>query len=50
MTTLSYAFLLSSYLCLGLALLVWLAGHARVPASPAAALREQRGEVLMEQP
>lgn len=44
------AFLLSSYLCLGLALLVWLAGYARVPASPAAALREQRGEVLMEQP
>jgi DHA2 family multidrug resistance protein len=45
------AFLLSSYLCLALALLVWCAHSSRVPAMTAAeAVRELRAEELMEQP
>lgn len=45
------AFLLSSYLCLGLALLVWLARSSRVPLmNTADAVRELRAEELMEQP
>ena len=45
------AFLLSSYLCLGLALLVWCAQSSRVPAMNAdEAVRERRAEELMEQP
>jgi DHA2 family multidrug resistance protein len=45
------AFLLSSYLCLGLALLVWCAHSSRVPVmKPAEELRERRAEELMEQP
>jgi DHA2 family multidrug resistance protein len=45
------AFLLSSYLCMGLALLVWFAESSRVPAlKPNEAVRERRAEELMEQP
>ena len=45
------AFLLSSYLCMGLALLVWFAKSSRVPImTPAEAVRERRAEELMEQP
>ena len=45
------AFLLSSYLCLGLALLVWCARSSRVPAMTAAeAVRELPAEEVMEQP
>lgn len=45
------AFLLSSYLCMGLAFLVWFAQSSRVPAmAPAEAVRELRAEELMEQP
>ena len=45
------AFLLSSYLCMGLALLVWFAQSSRVPPmKPAEAVRELRAEELMEQP
>ena len=45
------AFLLSSYLCLGLALLVWCAQPSRVPLlKTAEAVRERRAEELMEQP
>ena len=45
------AFLLSSYICLGLAVLVWCAQSSRVPAANAAeAVRELRAEELMEQP
>lgn len=45
------AFLLSSYLCMGLALLVWFAQSSRVPVmKPAEAVRELQAEELMEQP
>jgi DHA2 family multidrug resistance protein len=45
------AFLLSSYLCMGLALLVWFAKSSHVPIiTPAEAVRERRAEELMEQP
>ncbi len=45
------AFLLSSYLCMGLALLVWFAKSSRVPAlKPNEAVTERRAEELMEQP
>ncbi len=45
------AFLLSAYLCAGLALLVWFAESSRVPAlRPDEAVRERRAEELMEQP
>lgn len=45
------AFLLSSYLCIGLALLVWFAKSSRVPImTPAEAVRERHAEELMEQP
>ena len=45
------AFLLSSYLCLGLALLVWCAQSSRVPVMDRAEeVRERRAEELMEQP
>lgn len=45
------AFLLSSYLCLGLAFLVWLARPTREPAvSRAETVRVLRSEELMEQP
>lgn len=45
------AFLLSSYLCLGLAVLVWFARSSRVPAlNPAEAARELQAEEMMEQP
>jgi MFS transporter, DHA2 family, multidrug resistance protein len=45
------AFLLSSYLCMGLAVLVWFAQSSRVPAmKPAEAVRELQAEELMEQP
>lgn len=45
------AFLLSSYLCLGLAFLVWLARPTREPAvSRAETVRVVRSEELMEQP
>jgi DHA2 family multidrug resistance protein len=45
------AFLLSSYLCMALALLVWFAHSSRVPSlRPAEAVRELQAEELMEQP
>jgi len=45
------AFLLSSYLCMGLALLVWFAKSSRVSVlNPVEAIRERRAEELMEQP
>jgi MFS transporter, DHA2 family, multidrug resistance protein len=45
------AFLLSSYLCMGLAVLVWFAQSSRVPAlKPVDAVRELQAEELMEQP
>ena len=45
------AFLLSSYLCLGLALLVWCALSSRVPVMDRAEeVQERRAEELMEQP
>ncbi|HKY73481.1 MAG TPA: DHA2 family efflux MFS transporter permease subunit [Nitrospira sp.] len=45
------AFLLSSYLCLALAGLVWFAHSSRVPAlKPAESVRELSAEELMEQP
>lgn len=45
------AFLLASYLCMGLALLVWFAQSSRVPPmKPAEAVRELQAEELMEQP
>ncbi len=45
------AFLLSSYLCMGLAVLVWFARSSRVPAlKPVEAVRELQAEELMEQP
>jgi MFS transporter, DHA2 family, multidrug resistance protein len=45
------AFLLSSYLCMGLAVLVWFARSSRVPAlKPLEAIRELQAEELMEQP
>jgi len=45
------AFLLSSYLCLGLAVLVWCAQSSRVPVMGLAEeVRERRAEDLMEQP
>ena len=45
------AFLLSSYLCLGLAVFVWCAQSSRVPVmTPAEELQERRAEELMEQP
>ncbi|HMU53373.1 MAG TPA: DHA2 family efflux MFS transporter permease subunit [Nitrospira sp.] len=45
------AFLLSSYLCLGLALVVWLARPTREPAlGRAEAIKILRSEELMEQP
>jgi MFS transporter, DHA2 family, multidrug resistance protein len=45
------AFLLSSYLCMGLAVLVWFARSSRVPAlKPVEAIRELQAEELMEQP
>jgi MFS transporter, DHA2 family, multidrug resistance protein len=45
------AFLLSSYLCLGIATLVWFAHSSRVPAlTHADAVRELQEEELMEQP
>jgi MFS transporter, DHA2 family, multidrug resistance protein len=45
------AFLLSSFLCIGLAALVWFATSTRVPALKAAdAVRERQAEELMEQP
>ncbi len=45
------AFLLSSYLCIGLAVLVWFAQASRVPAlKPVEAVRELQAEELMEQP
>ena len=45
------AFLLSSYLCLGIAALVWFAHSSRVPVlNPAEAVRELQAEEMMEQP
>ncbi|HLZ35761.1 MAG TPA: DHA2 family efflux MFS transporter permease subunit [Nitrospira sp.] len=45
------AFLLSSYLCIGLAVLVWFAQASRVPElKPVEAVRELQAEELMEQP
>ena len=45
------AFLLSSYLCLGIATLVWFAQSSRVPIlKPAEAVRELQAEEMMEQP
>lgn len=45
------AFLLSGYLCMGLAVLVWFADASRVPVlKPAEAVRELQAEELMEQP
>lgn len=45
------AFLLSSYLCMGLALLVWFARSSRVPVlKPVEAVRELQAEEMMEQP
>jgi len=45
------AFLLASYLCMVLAVLVWCAKSSRVPLmQPAEAMREWRAEELMEQP
>ncbi len=45
------AFLLSSFLCAGLALLVWFAQSSRVPAlQPVEAVQELQAEELMEQP
>ena len=45
------AFLLSSYLCLGMAALVWFAHSSRVPVlKQAEAVRELQAEELMEQP
>jgi MFS transporter, DHA2 family, multidrug resistance protein len=45
------AFLLASYLCMGLAVLVWFARSSRVPAlKPAQAVQELQAEELMEQP
>jgi MFS transporter, DHA2 family, multidrug resistance protein len=45
------AFLLCSFLCIGLAVLVWFATSTRVPTlKPADALRERQAEELMEQP
>jgi DHA2 family multidrug resistance protein len=45
------AFLLSSFLCAGLALLVWFAKSSRVPAlQPVEAVQELQAEELMEQP
>lgn len=45
------AFLLSSYLCMGLAVLVWFARSSRVPVlKPVEAVRELQAEELMEQP
>jgi DHA2 family multidrug resistance protein len=45
------AFLLSSFLCLGLAVLVWCAHSSRVPVMEGAEeVRERRAEELMEQP
>ena len=45
------AFLLSSFLCVGLALFVWCAHSSRVPAVNAdEAVGELRAEELMEQP
>jgi DHA2 family multidrug resistance protein len=45
------AFLLSSYLCLGLALIVWFARPMRVPVvSRAETVRALQSEELMEQP
>jgi DHA2 family multidrug resistance protein len=45
------AFIVSAYLCAGLALLVWFAESSRVPAlTPDDAVRERRAEELMEQP
>lgn len=45
------AFLLSSYLCLGMAALVWFAHSSRVPVlKPAEAVRERQAEEMMEQP
>lgn len=45
------AFLLSSYLCMGLAILVWFARSSRVPAlKPVEAARELQAEEMMEQP
>ncbi|BFU88816.1 MAG: multidrug export protein EmrB [Nitrospira sp.] len=44
-------FLLSSYLCLGIAALVWFAQSSRVPRlKPAEAVREVQAEERMEQP
>lgn len=44
------AFLLSSYLCLGVAALVWFAHSSRVPVlNPAEAVRELQAEEMMEQ-
>lgn len=45
------AFLLSSFLCICLAVLVWFATSTRVPTlKPADAVRERQAEELMEQP
>ena len=45
------AFLLSSFLCMGLAVLVWFAHSSRIPAlKQAEAVPELRAEELMEQP
>ena len=45
------AFLLCSFLCIGLAVLVWFATSTRVPTlKPAEAVRERQAEELMEQP
>lgn len=45
------AFLLSSFLCMGLAVLVWFAQSSRVPAlRPVEAVRELQAEEIMEQP
>ncbi len=45
------AFLLGSFLCIGLAVLVWFATSTHVPTlKPADAVRERQAEELMEQP
>lgn len=45
------AFLVSSYLCMGLAVLVWFARSSSVPElKPAEAVRELQAEEMMEQP
>lgn len=45
------AFLLSSYLCVGLAVLVWFAQSSRVPGlKPVEAIQELQAEEIMEQP